>query len=182
MVHNECERVADSTQPNIDLYYDEGVNNAYAQAREGLRQLQDICNAREHAQQLIFLRGTKNYANIVIMNDQLIMNQALLEEKLKVFEAIIKSKSKLLESCQVFYVEDNLAHVRATTKEKRAQMSNDVLHSQVTTLIDTKNVLKEALTRARQELEANKQTLFLVERNEIKLKEIQATANQSLED
>ena len=60
-------------------------------------------------------------------------------------------------------------------------MSNDVLQPQVTDLTDANNVLKEELTRARQELEANKKTLLLVEKLEAELKE-SLVANQSLEE
>ena len=61
------------------------------------------------------------------MNDQLNTNQALLEKKLKVVEATIKFKSKLLESHQEFYVRESLAHEKATIEAKRGKMSKDML-------------------------------------------------------
>ena len=69
MVDNRCEREADANQPAIDMNHDDAINNAYAQAQDGLRQLQYISNTKEHALHLIFLRGRTKYAEIAILKD-----------------------------------------------------------------------------------------------------------------
>ena len=110
------------------------------------------------------------------------MNQALLEEKLKATVATkIRSKGELLDSHQELYVKESMAHKRTAAGAKRAKISNGMLQPQVSALIDAKNVLKKELTRARQELEDNKQTLLLVEKLKTKLKESLVT-NQNLEE